>query len=103
MARHFPFYSLDEIELRNLLYGPIVNPDNNVHLDSVSVALQNYIELNFNGLPLNSAVFKNLSINEFNSECSPASNKYRLLVNGISLLHIKVRRLNANLEEFCYL
>ena len=90
-----PFHSLNNTELRNLLHCFQYKLDINLEINYKP--LQEYIENNFFYSSPQSTVFKNLSIQEFNNELH---SKIHLLTNGISVIHLNIRSLNANLEEF---
>ena len=97
MYELLPFYSLDNSELQNLLLNNNYSYNDKVQLDSIYTPLQNYIENNFIGLQSYSRIFKNMNIQEFNDE---TLSKRHLLSCRISLIHLNIRSLNANIDEF---
>ena len=98
MVDCLPFQTLGDDEFLQLLNFSWNRPAIDPHLMySNFKPLVNYIENNLSSLVTGSSSFENVTLQAFNNMLN---SKQQHLSHGISVVHLNIRSLNANLEEF---
>lgn len=95
MCDLLPFHALDDNELVDLFRTGI--PKCDCQADLIFRPLENYILNNSANFSFFSSNMKNCTLQAFNEELTL---KQKYLSRGISVVHLNIRSLNSNLEEF---